>query len=577
MTLILCIHPLSEKFKAAIEAELAPKASYIALSAVKAKGNIGGLRYLSQQQCDSVFVVYEEADERVLLPIVCLLSLFVRARRRMVVDPGLAVTPIDPPNVLRYIGSVLMGSLAAAWSGIIAALELKGLDGGANPQARFRPNSRILYLNTNISLGVKAGGSLGHIAGVVNELYERRGNVLYAATRRFSVISPDVPMEKLELPPFLGIPMDLFLFGFSQRSYRQLTKHVASGPVMIYQRMSRSDYTGAKLSRKHGVPLVMEYNGSEVWGARHWGQRILFERLARKAELASLRSAHLVVTISDVLADELVETGIERSRIVVYPNCVDSSVFDPARFSRETQATIRARHGIPADAMVLGFIGTFGRWHGVDVFCEAIRHLAQDRREWLDRWKVRFLIIGDGHQGYLVDQLVRDNLLQKYVVWPGLVEQPEAPAYLSVMDILLSPHVQNPDGSKFFGSPTKLFEYMSIARPIIASRLEQIGKVLSPALSAAALPADDPGPDSAELAVLAEPGNGRELATAIQFMVERSAWRDVLARNARQEVLRKYQWSHHVDQIFAGISALPSADARLPGAVPGSQLANQIE
>lgn len=559
MTLILCIHPLSERFKAAIEASLASGATYLALSAVKAKGNVGGLRYLSQQRCDTLFVVYEEADERVLLPLVCLLSLLVRADRRMVIGPDLAVTALDPQRILQYVASVIMGSLAAAKSGIVAALELRSLVGGPNPKARFRPGSRVMYVNTNINLGVKAGGSLGHIAGVVNELHARGRRVLYAATRRFSVIDQSVPMERLGLPPFLGIPMDLFLFGFSQRSYAQLTKHVADGPVMIYQRMSRSDYTGAKLSRRHDVPLVMEYNGSEVWGARHWGQRMVFEKLARNAELASLRSAHVVVTISDVLAEELVATGIDRSRIVVYPNCVDAAVFDSARFDSDSLEALRRRHGIAPDAVVLGFVGTFGKWHGVDILCEAIRLLVRDHREWMDSRKVKFLIIGDGHLGHLVADIVRDEVIKPYVAWPGLVEQTEAPAHLAAMDILLSPHVKNPDGTRFFGSPTKLFEYMSMGRPIIASRLEQIGEVLSPGLSASDLPAGEPAAEAEELAVLCEPGSAPELVTAIRFLVERRAWRDTLARNGRKEVLDKYQWSHHVSAIFNGVEAVDTA------------------
>ena len=55
------------------------------------------------------------------------------------------------------------------------------------------------------------------------------------------------------------------------------------------------------------------------------------------------------------------------------------------------------------------------------------------------------------------------------------------------------------DGSEFFGSPTKLFEYMAMGKGIVASRLGQIGDVLS----------------DEETALLIEPGNARQLADAI--------------------------------------------------------------
>ena len=54
------------------------------------------------------------------------------------------------------------------------------------------------------------------------------------------------------------------------------------------------------------------------------------------------------------------------------------------------------------------------------------------------------------------------------------------PAYLDACAILLSPHVPMPAGSAFFGSPTKLFDYMAMEKAIAASRLDRFGvRVLS--------------------------------------------------------------------------------------------------
>lgn len=553
-TLVLSVHPLSDRFKSAIEAKLNQSPAYVSLSAVKPKGTLKGLRYLFQQTPNSVFVVVEEPEEVVMVPIISLASLFVRAPRRFVINPDQQVRTLTILAILKAALTVLVGSLIAAKNGLVAFIELSWLERTTNAAPKFVKDARIVYLNTNVNFGVRAGGSLGHIAGVVNELHRRGADLLYVATRRFAVIESTVPTKKLEMPPLLGIPMDLFLFGFSQRVYKQLRVLFENGqPAIIYQRMSRGDYTGAKLSKRHNVPFVIEYNGSEAWATRHWGRRMLFERLARKAELVSLRSAQLVVTISEVLADELVGLGIPRLSIVVYPNCVDSTMFDSTRFRQSKLESLRAAHKIPKDAIVLGFIGTFGKWHGVDVLCEAITILARERTEWLDRHKVRFFIVGDGYHGRLVDELAHDEVAGKYVVWPGLIEQEQAPPHLAVMDILLSPHVRNPDGSRFFGSPTKLFEYMSMSRPIIASRLDQIESVLSPGISASNLPSSAPTDGEARLAILTEPGDARELTRAIEFLVERGDWREALARNARREVLEKYQWSHHVSRIIRGM------------------------
>jgi glycosyltransferase involved in cell wall biosynthesis len=144
----------------------------------------------------------------------------------------------------------------------------------------------------------------------------------------------------------------------------------------------------------------------------------------------------------------------------------------------------------------------------------------------------------------------------RFVTLTGLVPQDEAPAFVFASDVLVSPHVPNPDGSAFFGSPTKLFEYMASGKAIIASDLEQIGEVLRPALRAAGLPAAGPQAADGSMAVLTRPGDPGDVAAAIRFLVDRPDWREHLGRNARREALAKYTWDKHVEVIEGALQAL---------------------
>jgi len=143
------------------------------------------------------------------------------------------------------------------------------------------------------------------------------------------------------------------------------------------------------------------------------------------------------------------------------------------------------------------------------------------------------------------------------VTFTGLVAQSETPAYVVSADILLSPHIQNRDGSRFFGSPTKLFEYMMAGRAIIASNLDQLAEVLRPALPVDALPRAGPSPAARELAILARPGSADDIVKALTFCVEQPKWMIVLGRNARALARRRFTWDHHVAVI---IEALCAAD-----------------
>src|SRR5690606_18732422 len=126
-------------------------------------------------------------------------------------------------------------------------------------------------------------------------------------------------------------------------------------------------YAGVVASRRFNVPLVLEYNGSEVWVSKHWGTPLRFSRIASMIEDVNLRHAALVVVVSEVLRDELLERGIPPERIVFYPNCIDPTIFDASRFSAEDRLRLRSRYGIGQDEVVCAFLGTFGPWHGADV------------------------------------------------------------------------------------------------------------------------------------------------------------------------------------------------------------------
>src|SRR5205085_4246369 len=120
------------------------------------------------------------------------------------------------------------------------------------------------------------------------------------------------------------------------------------------------------------------------------------------------------------------------------------------------------------------------------------------------------LMIGDGATLPDVTRILSEGRAIDATVLTGLVPQQDGAAYLSACDVLVSPHVPNPDGTPFFGSPTKLFEYMAMGKAIVASRLEQIGEVLEDGKTALLVPPGDVDALAAGLARLADDATLRE-------------------------------------------------------------------
>jgi glycosyltransferase involved in cell wall biosynthesis len=144
------------------------------------------------------------------------------------------------------------------------------------------------------------------------------------------------------------------------------------------------------------------------------------------------------------------------------------------------------------------------------------------------------LLVGAGALQDQMKRLLKDEMETGRVIFTGTVGHADVPALLDACDVLVSPHVPLDAGAEFFGSPTKLFEYMAMGKGIVASRLGQIGEVLS----------------HEETALLVEPGNANELSAAIVRLAESHELRETLGVAARQAAVERHTWKRNAQKIL---------------------------
>jgi glycosyltransferase involved in cell wall biosynthesis len=402
-----------------------------------------------------------------------------------------------------------------------SALRATAAEPSRQIQAASGPD--IVYLRAAPGPGTQVGGAASHINGFINAALRKGARVRLISNDQIAGLDSDKASLRIIGPEPLGTTRAVADINnglrFTQAAVREIERNP---PDFIYQRYSRFNWAGVEASQRTGRPLFLEYNGSEVWASRHWSP-VGMRRMLERCERLNLAAAALIFVVSDVIRRNLERAGIPAKKIVVNPNGVDTDVFRPGIGGDQARAAL----GIPEGATLVGFTGTFAPWHGVLVLAAAIAQLRADPNLW-------FLLIGGGVLRPEVERLLRHTGAADRAIFTGPVEHKYVPLLLDACDVLVSPHIPMPDGSEFFGSPTKLFEYMAMGKGIVASRLGQIAEVLT----------------DEETALLVEPGDVQALCAAIRRLAASRPLRVRLGAAARESAISQHTWERNADRVF---------------------------
>ncbi len=384
-----------------------------------------------------------------------------------------------------------------------------------------------IYLRTDFCFGLQSGGSVSHIAGVLNNLSNFTKNPIFFSTDVIPTVRKDLETHII-LPDnrfwdFSELPPLHFSEIFTKRAIELLQDKKLS---FVYQRYSANNFSGVQISKQFQIPFVLEFNGSETWVNRNWGSGALkYEALAEEIELLNIKASDLVVVVSQPIQDRLVAQGIPADKILVNPNGVDPEKYSPS-ISGEM---VLQKYKIQGKT-VIGFIGTFGKWHGAEVLARAFKMLLDKYPQ--KKGTVALLMIGDGVMMPEVKKILSDCM--EHCIFTGTIPQEMGPSYLAASDLLISPQVPNKDGSPFFGSPTKLFEYMAMGKGIVASDLDQIGEIL----------------EHGRTAFMTKPGSAESLMEGMRALIDDPDLRSRLGKAARDEVVAKFSWKEHTRKII---------------------------
>jgi PEP-CTERM/exosortase A-associated glycosyltransferase len=278
---------------------------------------------------------------------------------------------------------------------------------------------------------------------------------------------------------------------------------------------------GARVARRLGVPFVYEVRA--LWEDAAVDQGKIREggpryRITRYLETGVLRQCDTIIAICAGLKDEIVSRGIDASRVRVVPNGVDTDKFVPV----ERDRALAARLGIDG-AVVIGFIGQFFTFEGLDVLLRAMPETLRARPDG------RLLIVGGGQEAAALRQRAESLGLGGRVTFAGQVPHAEVMRYYSIMDVLVYPRLRRRITEMV--TPIKPLEAMSMGKAVVASDVGGLKELVTDGITGVLFPAEDErGLARTLLTCINDPALRARLgASARASMIASRNWRTILA------------------------------------------------
>lgn len=447
-------------------------------------------------------------------------------------------------DFLEYLLDAPVYKLGAAY-----ALEI-----GAKKPRKDYVEGRICYVLHN-SLPYSSGGYATRSHGVAAGL-ARAGYEVFAVTRpgypldigseeAESTFRPEgeiideVRYERLAQPR----RRDYSMREYTQRAAAELEKLFARlKPELVIAASNHETGLSALLAARNlGVPFIYEVRG--LWEITHASRDAKFASspiyaIHKLLETEVCRRADHVFTLTNGLRNELISRGAPAERISLAPNACDPALFQPI----PRDETLAASLGIPPGTPVVGYVGTFVVYEGLDDLARACARLKQSGRQF------RLLLVGNenasaGGMGEIaadIRRTAREGGFEDWLITPGRVPHEEVARYYSLIDI--APFPRKPWPVCRIVSPMKPLEALAMEKAILVSDVEALREMIEPE----------------KTGLVFKAGDVDDLAAKLATLIDNPAERRKLGKNGRAYVIENRAWDKIIDVMRERIDSARS-------------------
>lgn len=277
------------------------------------------------------------------------------------------------------------------------------------------------------------------------------------------------------------------------RAVRQIEEYIREDVVdVVHTHGYKADLYGFLAAWRSNKPVVATCH-NWVGGTTALG---IYNHLDRMA----LKRFDALAAVSDEVAQRLLDSGVPTDKIKTIANGIDVQSFENGRPLPVLSAT---------GGKVVGLVARLDLQKGFEYLLRAVRELCNIF------YGLKVVIVGEGPDRKAIEGMVQEYGLQGNVILAG--QQSDMPGVYAAMDIFVLPSLNE-------GLPMTILEAMAASKPVIASRVGAIPKVI----------------DDGENGLLVDPRDVDGLRNAIASLLSDSARCRHMGEKAHDWVRRNY-------------------------------------
>lgn len=292
-------------------------------------------------------------------------------------------------------------------------------------------------------------------------------------------------------------------------------------------------------ARRLGIPFWYEVRG--FWEITRLSNEPEIEhtfnyKLQRALEILVARNSDRIFTLNQPMREELVERGVRPKSIDLVPNSCDPSRFAPMPYD----AQLANRLGIPTGVPVIGYVGSFAPYEGLDDLVRVCSRLRKDGHQF------RLLLVGgetgaDSSKGpvtHKIQQIAKEEGLGDWLIMTGRIPHEHVEAHYSLVDIAPFPRKNVPVTELV--SPLKPLEALAMEKAIVVSSLRALKDMVKHESTGLVFEKDDLN----------------SLSQNLVRLISSPELRNRLGKAGRQWVINERTWVRSAEKIAQAVTDL---------------------